>query len=143
MKKLIAVVLSIILAFAMIGTFAFAQENDELDSAQPVSFSDEGIRLEDATPEEIEDIGVGAMLQAGLISESDANISDVTPVIEPEIEEEPVEKAKSGASTLEIVLLVLVIILILAVAALYILCGTAGVFYIEEGHPLYNLFRRK
>ena len=134
MKKIIAVLLVLILAVTMVGTVVFAEEAED----EIVSFSDEGIRLENATPEEIEDIGVGAMLQAGLISESDANISDVTPVIEPEIVEEPVEEEKSGANTLEIVLLVLVIILVIAVAILYYFCAKMGMFVILEN----NLFRR-
>lgn len=134
MKKIIVALCMVLLVLTTAGFAAFAEEvTDEVSSAEI------GIRLEDATPEEIEDIGMGAMLQAGLISESDANISDVTPIVIPE---EPETQPEAKSSTLEIVLLVLVVVLILAVVVLYVLCAMAGVFTIEKGHPLYKIFKK-
>lgn len=140
MKKVKIITVFLVLLFAVTygSLYVSASQLSSSDTATVLSPSE--IDIKNATREEIEDIGIGAMLEAGLISEDEANIMDVTPVVSKISEEEQTTDTENAAksSVLEIVLLVLVIIAIVAIAILYWLCWCAGVFVIDE----YNILSK-
>ena len=121
MKKLLAIIMALLMvaAFGTMSVFASEEEAEEK----------EGIDISTATPEEIEEIGMAALLDAGLVSEGDVEIIDVTPQAVTDEKDEKAEAAeeKSTVNALSIVNLVLIIILLLAVALLYFFCWKKGI----------------
>ena len=96
---------------------------ETVESAADTSSSGE-VDLSKATPEEVEEIGMAAMIEAGLISDSDISIVDVTP--EDAISD---DTAQNGvASALGIAGFVISIISLIGVGVLYFLCWKNGIF---------------
>lgn len=121
MKKLkvLAAIILVLAAFCSFATISLAKPSQKNASSQSV---EEGIRLEDATPEQLEEIGVGAQIAAG------QNPDNVTVVTQSDLLPVTEEEESSGLSALEIVLIVLVAVLFAAVGVLYYFCIRAGIF---------------
>ena len=131
-KKLAAIliVLTLFLTFAL-GVMADGTKKGgkttTTTSAQTVESSDDATSsefdLSKASPEEVEEIGMAAMVEAGLISGSDVSIVDVTPedVISNDTSQNGV------ASALGIAGFVISIISLIGVGVLYFLCWKNGV----------------
>ena len=80
--------------------------------------------LSKASPEEVEEIGMAAMVEAGLISDSDISIVDVTP--EDATSNETVQN--DVVSALGIAGFVISVISLIGVGVLYFLCWKNGIF---------------
>lgn len=101
-----------VLIFALCAMTAFAAavaDGNEID-------------ISNATPDEIEEIGMGAMIEAGLVSESDITVQDVTPAPIA-----PAPQGESGPSGVAIAALVVSCITLGAVIVLYYFCWNAGI----------------
>ena len=133
-KKSVAIliVLTLFLTFAL-GVMADGTKKGgkttTTTAAQTVESSDDSTSsefdLSKATPEEVEEIGMAAMIEAGYISDSDISIVDVTP--EDAASNNTV--AQSGvASSLGIAGFVISIVSFMGMCVLYILCWQSGVF---------------
>ena len=127
----ILIVLTLFLTFAL-GVMADGTKKGgkttTTTAAQTVESSDDATSsefdLSKASPEEVEEIGMAAMVEAGLISDSDISIVDVTP-------EDATSKdtAQNGvASALGIAGFVISIISLIGVGVLYFLCWKNGIF---------------
>lgn len=81
------------------------------------------IDLSKASPEEVEEIGMAAMIEAGYISDSDISIVDVTPEDATSNDTEP----NGVASALGIAGFVISIISLVAVGVLCFFIGKAGI----------------
>ena len=142
MKKFKAVI-SAIVAVLMFCSFAVVAHDKttkkKTTTTKPQTVSSEsksdkeekeekGIRLEDATPEEIADIGVGAQIAAG---QKPDNVTVVT-VTDLLPEEDPAKQAAvadtSTLNTVVAVLIALVSVLFIAVGVLYYFAYRAGLF---------------
>ena len=132
-KKLAAVliVLTLFLTFAL-GVMADGTKKGgkttTTTAAQTVESSDDATSsefdLSKASPEEVEEIGMAAMIEAGLISDSDISIVDVTPE-----DATSDDTAQNGvASALGIAGFVISIISLIGVGVLYFLCWKNGIF---------------
>lgn len=127
----ILIVLALFLTFAL-GVMADSTKKGgkttTTTAAQTVESSDDATSsefdLSKASPEEVEEIGMAAMVEAGLISDSDISIVDVTP-------EDATSKdtAQNGVvSALGIAGFVISIISLIGVGVLYFLCWKNGIF---------------
>lgn len=135
-KKMAAIL--IVLTFFVTAAFSAMAESTKKDSkASEVSSASESVKTDDnktaqggvdlatAAPEEIEDIGMAAMIEAGLVSSSDVSVVDVTPDDTAVTE----TAAQNGvASVLGIAGFVISIISMIGVGVLYFLCWKAGFF---------------
>ena len=131
-KKSVAIliVLTLFLTFAL-GVMADGTKKGgkttTTTAAQTVESSDDATSsefdLSKASPEEVEEIGMAAMVEAGLISDSDISIVDVTP--EDATSNETVQNG--SASALGIAGFVISIISLIGVGVLYFLCWKNGV----------------
>lgn len=142
MKKT-KVILSALLAAMMFCGFAVvahAKTKKQTKPTAPKAVSSEvteeqednqnkGIRLEDATPEEIADIGVGAQIAAGQKPDNVTvvTVTDLLPEKPEEVQENVTEKS-SSLDTAVAVLIALVSVLFFAVGVLYYFAYRAGLF---------------
>lgn len=127
----ILIVLTLFLTFAL-GVMADGTKKGgkttTTTAAQTVESSDDATSsefdLSKASPEEVEEIGMAAMIEAGLISDSDISIVDVTPE-----DATSDDTAQNGvASALGIAGFVISIISLIGVGVLYFLCWKNGMF---------------
>lgn len=127
----ILIVLTLFLTFAL-GVMADGTKKGgkttTTTAAQTVESSDDATSsefdLSKASPEEVEEIGMAAMIEAGLISDSDISIVDVTPE-----DATSDDTAQNGvASALGIAGFVISIISLIGVGVLYFLCWKNGIF---------------
>ena len=81
--------------------------------------------LSKASPEEVEEIGMAAMIEAGLISGSDISIVDVTP---EEVSSTDTASQSGVASAFGIAGFVISIVSFVGMCVLYVLCWKKGVF---------------
>ena len=127
----ILIVLTLFLTFAIGVTADGTKKGGKTTtttSAQTVESSDDATSsefdLSKASPEEVEEIGMAAMVEAGLISDSDISIVDVTPE-----DATSDDTAQNGvASALGIAGFVISIISLIGVGVLYFLCWKNGIF---------------
>ena len=127
----ILIVLTLFLTFAL-GVMADGTKKGgkttTTTAAQTVESSDDATSsefdLSKASPEEVEEIGMAAMIEAGLISDSDISIVDVTPE-----DATSDDTAQNGVtSALGIAGFVISIISLIGVGVLYFLCWKNGIF---------------
>ena len=126
----ILIVLTLFLTFAL-GVMADGTKKGgkttTTTAAQTVESSDDSmsseVDLSKASPEEVEEIGIAAMIEAGYISDSDVSIVDVTPEDATSNDTEP----NGVASALGIAGFVISIISLVAVGVLYFFIGKAGI----------------
>lgn len=127
----ILIVLTLFLTFAIGVTADGTKKGGKTTTTtavQTVESSDDATSsefdLSKASPEEVEEIGMAAMVEAGLISDSDISIVDVT----PEDAASTDAAAQNGvASALGITGFVISIISLIGVGVLYFLCWKNGV----------------
>ena len=133
-KKILAIliVLTLFLTFAL-GVMADGTKKGgkttTTTAAQTVESSDDSTSsefdLSKASPEEVEEIGMAAMIEAGLISGSDISIVDVTP---EEVSSTDTASQSGVASALGIAGFVISIVSFVGMSVLYVLCWKKGVF---------------
>ena len=130
----ILIVLTLFLTFAL-GVMADGTKKGgktTTTAAQTVESSDDStsseVDLRKASPEEVEEIGMAAMIEAGLISDSDISIVDVT----PEDASSTDTIAQNGAaSALGTAGFVISLVSLISVAVLYYLCWS-GKFKVSK-----------
>ena len=125
----ILIVLTLFLTFAIGVTADSTKKGGKTTTttaAQTVESSDDSTSsefdLSKASPEEVEEIGMAAMVEAGLISDSDISIVDVTP--EDATSNETVQN--DVVSALGIAGFVISVISLIGVGVLYFLCWKNG-----------------
>ena len=138
-KKMAAIL--IVLTLFVTAAFSAMAESTKKDSkASEVSSASESVKTDDnktaeggvdlatAAPEEIEDIGMAAMIEAGLVSGSDVSIVDVTP---DDTSSTKAEAQNSVASALGIAGFIISIISFVGMCVLYFLCWKNGLLKIN------------
>lgn len=138
--KKIAAILVVLMLFMTFSFSAMAEGTKKGSKTSQVASTTETVKSDNATsssgevdistasPEEIEEIGMAAMLEAGLVSDGDLNIVDVTPGDESLSD----AAAQNGvASVLGIVGFVISIISFIGVGVLYFFSWKSGMFKIN------------
>ena len=135
--KKMAAILIVLTLFFTLAFSAMAESTKKGTKASEVSSASESVKTDDnktaqggvdlatAAPEEIEDIGMAAMIEAGLVSGSDVSVVDVTPDDAAVTE----TAAQNGVtSALGIAGFIISIISLIGVGVLFFLCWKAGIF---------------
>jgi len=105
----VCIILISVFVFSLFAMTAFAADGGEID-------------INSATPDEIEEIGIGAMIEAGLVSDTDITVQDVTPAPAA-----PATQTENGPSGAAIAALVISCIALGGVVVLYFFCWNAGI----------------